>query len=224
MNVSSRSIGVRPPIVPADRQERPPANEQRLRSPIARSGVYVSDVERSTAMDPGVNESGRAEPSAPLGRLEDLYVRNAPGALRLAYFLTGNRELAEDLVQEAFVRVAGRFRHLRMPDAFDAYLRRTIVNLYTSQLRRTKLERAYVARHGANPSVASEPGDPAARDDLWRAHALPERQRAAIVLRYYEDLSEHQSAEILGCSTGALNQLVVRGMAALREQIGDEER
>ncbi len=62
------------------------------------------------AMDPDVTEPSPAEAPAPTGRLEDLYVRNAPGALRLAYFLTGNRELAEDLVQEAFVRVAGRFR------------------------------------------------------------------------------------------------------------------
>jgi RNA polymerase sigma-70 factor (sigma-E family) len=177
------------------------------------------------AMDPGVTEPEPMRAPAPAGRLEDLYVRNAPGALRLAYFLTGNRELAEDLVQEAFVRVAGRFRHLRMPDAFDTYLRRTIVNLFTSQMRRTKLERAFVARHGAEPAVAGEPSDPAARDQLWRAiHTLPERQRAAIVLRFYEDLSEQRSAEILGCSPGALNQLVVRGMAALREQIGDDER
>lgn len=182
-------------------------------------------MERSVAMSSDTTEPRLAEAPAPAGRLEDLYVRNAPGALRLAYFLTGNRELAEDIVQEAFVRVAGRFRHLRMPDAFDAYLRRTIVNVFTSQLRRTKLERAYVARHGADPSLANEPGDPAARDQLWRAlHTLPERQRAAIVLRFYEDLSENQSAEILHCSPGALNQLVVRGMAALREQIGDEER
>ncbi len=176
------------------------------------------------AMDPDVTEPSPAEAPATPGRLEDLYVRNAPGALRLAYFLTGNRELAEDLVQEAFVRVAGRFRHLRVPDAFDAYLRRTIVNLSTSALRRKKLERAYVARHGAEPTISQEPSDPAARDELWRAlHTLPERQRAAIVLRFYEDLSEQQSAEILHCSPGALNQLVVRGMAALRQQIGDEE-
>ena len=78
-----------------------------------------------------------------------------------------------------------------MPDAFDAYLRRTIVNLSTSQLRRAKLERAYVVRHGTEPSVVAEPGDPAVRDELWQAlHTLPERQRAAIVLRFYEDLSE----------------------------------
>jgi RNA polymerase sigma-70 factor (sigma-E family) len=175
-------------------------------------------------MDERRDGSPTTEAAAPAGRLEELYVRNAPGALRLAYFLTGNRELAEDLVQEAFVRVAGRFRHLRMPDAFDAYLRRTIVNLFTSQLRRTKLERAYVARHGAGPAAASESRDPEAHDELWRAlHTLPERQRAAIVLRFYEDLPEHQSAEVLGCSTGALNQLVVRGMAALRMQIGEDE-
>ena len=177
------------------------------------------------AMDPDVTESHPAEDQAPTGRLEDLYVRNSPGALRLAYFLTGNPELAEDLVQEAFVRVAGRFRHLRVPDAFDAYLRRTIVNLFTSQMRRAKLERAYMARHGVDPSAPSDATDPAARDALWRAlHTLPERQRAAIVLRFYEDLSETQSAEILHCSPGALNQLVVRGMASLREQIGDDER
>jgi RNA polymerase sigma-70 factor (sigma-E family) len=141
------------------------------------------------------------------------------------YGIVGNASEAEDLVQEAFVRVAGRFRHLRVPDAFDAYLRRTIVNLSTSQLRRAKLERAYAVRHATEPSVVAEPGDPAVRDELWQAlHTLPERQRAAIVLRFYEDLSEQQSAEILRCSPGALNQLVVRGMATLREQIGDSER
>jgi DNA-directed RNA polymerase specialized sigma24 family protein len=58
-------------------------------------------------------------------RLEELYLRNAPHALTTAYFLTGNRDLAEDLVQEAFVRVTGRFGHLRTPDAFPGYPRRT---------------------------------------------------------------------------------------------------
>lgn len=175
-------------------------------------------------MSPDVTERSDEGPAA-TGRLADLYVRDAPGARRLAYFLTGNRELAEDLVQEAFVRVAGRFQHLRTPDAFDVYLRRTIVNLFTSHLRRSKLERAYVQRHGGERAYATDPSDPASRDELWRAlQRLPERQRAAIALRYYEDLSERRSAEIMGCSTRALNQLVVRGMAALRAQIGDDER
>jgi RNA polymerase sigma-70 factor (sigma-E family) len=162
-------------------------------------------------------------PAAAGGGIDELYRRNAPGALRLAYFLTGDRELAEDLVQEAFVRVAGRFRHLRVPDAFDAYLRRTIVNLFTSQLRRRKLERAYLERHkGAEP--VDQPDDPAMRDELWRAlQLLPERQRAAVVLRYYEDLSEHDTAAILGVSAGAVGQLVVRAMATLRDHVKDED-
>ena len=128
-------------------------------------------------------------------------------------------------MQEAFVRVAGRFRHLRVPDAFDAYLRRTIVNICTSQLRRTKLERAYVARHGAEPSATAEPGDPAARDELWRRCT---RCRSANARRSCSGSTKtsrsSESAEILHCSPGALNQLVVRGMASLREQIGDDER
>jgi RNA polymerase sigma-70 factor (sigma-E family) len=158
-------------------------------------------------------------------RLEELYVRHAPAALRLAYFLTGDAETARDLVQDAFVRMAGRFRHLRQPDAFDTYLRRTIVNLHASGLRRLKAERSSLAREAALTVPAANQDDHVARDELWHAILdLPPRQRAAIVLRYYEDLSEWQSAEVLGCSVGALNQLVVRAMANLRARIGEEAR
>src|SRR6266581_5976856 len=80
------------------------------------------------------------------GRLGELYVRHADDAVRLAYLLTGDRALAEDLVQDAFVKLAGRLAHLRDPDAFDAYLRRTVVNLANSHFRRKRLERAYVER------------------------------------------------------------------------------
>lgn len=158
------------------------------------------------------------------GRLGDLYVRHAPSLLRLAYSLTGDRDQAQDLVQDAFVRVAGRFRHLRHPDAFDAYLRKTIVNLFTSSLRRRRLEREFLKREGA----AVRPGPPPdlldERDRIWRAlEQLPRRQRAAVVLRFYEDLSERQIAEVLSCSTGAAKALVAHGMSALRERIGDEE-
>ena len=157
--------------------------------------------------------------------LEELYVRHAPAALRLAYFLTGDPEAARDLVQDAFVRVAGRFRHLRQPDAFDAYLRRTIVNLHTSSLRRQRAERSSLAREAALTVPMSQEDDHGARDEMWHAIlSLPSRQRAAIVLRYYEDLSEAQSAEVLRCSVGALNQLVVRAMATLRSRVGKEAR
>jgi RNA polymerase sigma-70 factor (sigma-E family) len=166
-------------------------------------------------------EEGTASP----GRLGELYVRHAGAAIRLAYFLTGDRELAEDVVQDAFVRVAGRFRYLREPDAFDAYLRRAIVNLVVSYLRHLGLERRDLARQRSEPRRDHVDADVAERDAMWRAlQALPARQRAAIVLRYYEDLSERETADILRCSVAAANQLVRRGLAALRERIGSEER
>src|SRR5437764_6306673 len=88
------------------------------------------------------------------GRLGELYRRHAPDAARLAYLITGDRALAEDLVQDAFVRMVGRFQDLRNPDAFAAYLRRTVVNLSHSHFRRLRVERAYVAREGARPAPA----------------------------------------------------------------------
>lgn len=157
-------------------------------------------------------------------RLADLYERHAPAAGRLAYLLTGDRALAEDLVQEAFVRVVGRFRHLRVPDAFEAYLRRTIVNLHTSHLRRRRLERAYLEREGgtARPGPTVMP-DVGVREELWRALLdLPPRQRVAVVLRYYEDLSERETADTLRCSVAAVKSLTARAMEALRARIGSE--
>ena len=155
--------------------------------------------------------------------LESLYLQHAPSALRFAYYLSGDRETANDLVQDAFVRVAGRFRYLRRPDGFDAYLRRTIVNLNASRLRRLKVERSSLAREASYPAVGVPERDPGVSEELWQAIlGLPPRQRAAIVLRFYEDLSELQAADILRCSVKALNQLVVRAMKTLRTQIGEE--
>jgi RNA polymerase sigma-70 factor (sigma-E family) len=155
-----------------------------------------------------------------VGRLEDLYVRNAPAALRLAFFLTGDRELAQDLVQDAFVRIAGRFGYLRQPDGFEAYLRRTIVNLFTSHLRRLRLERAEIARERMERPLGSMPADAVERDELVRAlRRLPERQRAAVVLRFYEDLTEREAADVMRCSASAVNSLVSRAMVTLRDEM-----
>jgi RNA polymerase sigma-70 factor (sigma-E family) len=169
--------------------------------------------------------NARATETAPAGSLEDLYERTAPAALRFAYFMSGDREMAQDLVQDAFARVAGRFHHLRRPDAFEAYLRRAIVNLFTSHLRHRRVERAYLEVRRADPPVDDVTADVAERDRVWSALAtLPRRQRAAVVLRFYEDLSERETADVLGCSTSAVNSLVEHAMAALRERMGTEER
>jgi RNA polymerase sigma-70 factor (sigma-E family) len=152
-------------------------------------------------------------------RLADLYFVHAPEGIRLAFLLTGNWALAEDLVQDAFVRLVGRLQHLRDPSAFGAYLRRAIVNLATSHFRHRRVERAYLEREAAAPS-----GEGNQNEDLdERMHAfllrLPQRQRAAIVLRFYEDLSDVQTAEILRCSAGTVRSLVSRGMKTLRSEL-----
>jgi RNA polymerase sigma factor (sigma-70 family) len=143
-----------------------------------------------------------------MDRLEEAYVRNIGSALRFAYFLTGDRDIAEDLVQEAFVRVAGRLRHFQAVDQMDAYLRTTMINLFRSSLRRKRLERAWAQRQrldGTREAMQAE--DPSDRDVVWRAlQHLPRRQRAAVILRHYEDLSERDAARILGCSVRALEE------------------
>src|SRR4051794_1566428 len=89
------------------------------------------------------------EPDAgtrPHAAVEALYREHVPGARRLAYLLTGNRELAEDLVHDAFIRAAGRLRQIREPEAFGAYLRRAVVNAVRSHYRHQAVADRYVAR------------------------------------------------------------------------------
>ncbi|MEX0984722.1 MAG: SigE family RNA polymerase sigma factor [Actinomycetota bacterium] len=150
--------------------------------------------------------------------MADLYARHVPSAIRLAYLLTGDPHQAEDLAHDAFVRCVGRFGHLRAKEAFDAYLRRAVVNLHTSGLRRTRTERSWLAREGAaEVRRTTAMPDVSAKEDLWRALAtLPQRQRAALVLRHYEDLSEHDTADVMRCSVAAVKSLVARGSETLR--------
>jgi RNA polymerase sigma-70 factor (sigma-E family) len=153
------------------------------------------------------------------GRLAELYAQHAPEAARLAYLITGDRALAEDLVQEAFVRMFGRFRDLRNPDAFGPYLRTTVVNLSRSHFRHAKVERAYVEREGSAPRPGVVP-DLGAREEMWQALLrLPERQRTAVVLRYYEDLSEAETADAMRCPLGTVKSLVSRGIGRLRDEM-----
>ena len=154
--------------------------------------------------------------------LDDLYVRHTPGAVRLAALITGDADLAQDIAHDAFLRSVGRFRHLRQPEAFEAYLRRAVVNACTSHFRRRKVEATYL-RGQARMASVDEP-DHGRRDELRVAlSALPARQRAAVVLRYYADLSEHQAGEALGCSDAAVRSMVARAMETLRERIPRSE-
>jgi len=170
----------------------------------------------------GAVESERTERA---GRLAELYLRHSDGAVRLAYLLTGDSSLAEDLVQDAFVKLAGRFADLRDPGAFEAYLRKTVVNLARMHFRRKRVERAYLDRERREPRPSAALPDVAGYEQMKRALLfLPHRQRAALVLRYYEDLSEARIAEVLRCRPGTVKSLLSRGIAGLRPRLGGDHR
>jgi RNA polymerase sigma-70 factor (sigma-E family) len=150
--------------------------------------------------------------------LAELYRLHSPSPLRLAYVLVGDNDLAQDLVHDAFLRLFGRYRYLRDTDHFEAYLRRTVINLSKNHHRRSGNERSFLAR--SRPAVAStqEPSD---GDEVTQAlMRLPERQRAALALRYLEDLSEQQTADAMDTTVAAVKSLTQRGSKALREQLG----
>jgi RNA polymerase sigma factor (sigma-70 family) len=152
-------------------------------------------------------------------RFEDLYAAHGPEALRLAYLITGDSVLAEDVAQEAFVRLLKGFHNLRNPDAFRAYLLRTVINLTNSHFRQSKRERDFTRFGSELRREASV--DLGSRDMLWSALLrLPARQRTALVLHYCHDLSEQQTADVMQISLKALKSLVGRGLAKLRS---DEE-
>lgn len=144
-----------------------------------------------------------------------------PGAIRLALVLTGSRHDAEDLAQEAFIRTAGRFADLRNRDAFPAYLRRAVVNGSKMRHRRRTVASRHEPALWAGTDVASPSLGIEERDRLARAlYTLPERQRAALALRFYCDLSEAETASILGCRRGTVKSLVSRGVEAMRSALG----
>lgn len=139
--------------------------------------------------------------------------------VEFAYFLTGNEDLAQDLSQEAFVRLLGRWTHLRQPDAVQTYLNRTIINLARSHFRRRKRERDYLQRYSDDTKTVSASKELEDKQDMFDLlQQLPPRQRAALVLRFYFDLSERQTADTLGVSAKAVNSLVQRGLGTLRER------
>jgi RNA polymerase sigma-70 factor (sigma-E family) len=154
------------------------------------------------------------------GRVEELYRSHVPEAVRLAYLLTGDADAAQDIAHDAFVRTTGRLRHLQHPDAYAAYLRRAVVNAATSHHRRRNVELRYLWRESSRrgTETASLP-DLEERDELRALlEALPIRQRTAVVLRYYEDLSEQQLADALRCSVPAARSLLSRGLQTLRSR------
>jgi RNA polymerase sigma-70 factor (sigma-E family) len=153
----------------------------------------------------------------------DAFVTDAsPRLLRLAYRLTGDRGLAEDLLQNALWRVARRWS--RAADDPYAYAHRTLVNLAVDGHRR-RLRRPREVAVAAPPERGGRPETDAVddRDALLAAlRGLPPRQRAVVVLRFWEDLSVERTADLLGCSAGNVKSTTSRALAALRAVLDTE--
>ena len=150
--------------------------------------------------------------------LRTAFEEHYAGVVRFCSLLCGRHDVAEDLAQEAFVRLAPRIDGLE-PEAVGPYLRRIATNLWKNRLRRLALER----RHPASPTEGSGslPGIEQ-RDEIMAAlRRLPVRQRACLVLRYYEDLSEKDTAGTLGCSVGTVKSTTSRALARLRKELSD---
>ncbi len=142
---------------------------------------------------------------------------------RLAYLLCGDRQQAEDAVAEAYAKVWPRYRRGSVDDA-RAYLRQAVVNQIRGGFRRRILERREEQRQVvALRDVEPEEGTVDARASLTPAiDALPGPQRAVIVLRYFEDLSEDETARLLGISVGTVKSRSARGLQRLRVLVGDD--
>ncbi len=137
--------------------------------------------------------------------------------LTTAYLLTGDHHAAEDLLQTALAKVYLSWDRVSAAQSVDAYARKVLVNEHTSGWRRLWRHREVVSDTSRyDVPVDGEQYD-GVRDDLWRAvRTLPERQRAVVVLRYYEQLSEKETADVLGVSTGTVKSQASRALATLR--------
>jgi RNA polymerase sigma factor (sigma-70 family) len=142
--------------------------------------------------------------------LEQLYRRHWAELVRLATLLSGSRDFAEDVVQDAFLRL---HRSGTVPEKPLAYLRRSVVNGVIDHRRRKTVESTH---RWSVQLVESIPEIPRLTPHLER---LPERQRDALVLRYYLDLPLKEIAKLLGCSVGTIKSHIHRGLAALRKDV-----
>ncbi|WP_024934790.1 MULTISPECIES: SigE family RNA polymerase sigma factor [Actinomadura] len=140
-----------------------------------------------------------------------------PVLLRAATQLTSDRAEAEDLLQAALAKTYLAWDRIEDRSAVDGYVRRAMVNTQISWWRRRKLD-VYPTDQLPDRPVEDHTARSETRDALTRAlRRLPERQRLAVMLRYYEDMSEREIAEVLGVSVGTVKSTVSRAMARLRE-------
>jgi RNA polymerase sigma-70 factor (sigma-E family) len=159
-------------------------------------------------------------PYAPYSSFSSYVRARGPVLLRTARSLTANPSDAEDLLQTALTKTYVAWDRIEDHRALDGYVRRALLNTRTSQWRKRKVDEFTCDELPERESLPAP--DPAEQqvlhDAMWSAvMKLPDRQRAMVVLRYYEDLSEAQTAEVLGVSIGTVKSAVSRALGKLRE-------
>jgi RNA polymerase sigma-70 factor (sigma-E family) len=149
---------------------------------------------------------------------DDFFRATWPRLYRTAYAVAGDAASAEDALQGAYVKAYASWRRVSRAEHPEAYVRRMVVNEILGTRRRAWWQRE--RPHGSVESPASVPAAELGvveHDAVWTAvSALPPRQRAVIVLRYYEDLSEEQIADVLGCSRGTVKSQASAALTSLR--------
>jgi RNA polymerase sigma-70 factor (sigma-E family) len=175
------------------------------------------------------------EPSRGDGAVSDAVARDArskdaefseymtarqPSLLRTAYLLTGDRHTAEDLVQTALAKLYLSWDKVQRQDSLDGYVRRILVNENNSLWRRAWKKRETPTSELPESPAEEQPAGPDA--ELWElVQSLPRKQRAAVVLRYYEQLSEAETAAVLGVTVGTVKSQTSRALATLRSRVGE---
>jgi RNA polymerase sigma-70 factor (sigma-E family) len=159
-------------------------------------------------------------------RFEEFAAARLPALLRVAVLLCGDRELARDLVQEVLTRALVRWRRIGEVEEPYAYVRTMLTHEYLSLRRRRAVRTVPLTYEALDGPKAPAHADPASwfgeRDALWGQLAtLPRQQRAVIVLRYYEGLSDHEIADVLGCRPGTVRGYASRALAALRIELAE---
>lgn len=168
-----------------------------------RTGVHSAESARGQPFTP-------ADATPPDSAVEQLYRTDRTSLVRLAHVMTGSNAVAEELVQEAFLRLHEREASVQNPAGF---LRTVVVNLCRSHLRR-------VAKHRSIADDVPPTLEIPELDETWSAiQRLPGRQRAVLALRYYEDLPEREIAALLGCRLGTVKSAHHRALATLRKEL-----
>jgi RNA polymerase sigma-70 factor (sigma-E family) len=180
-------------------------------TPVMRSSLYRESARLPSPWSGGGVNATRHE------EFRAYVAERGPVLLRQATQLTSDRTEAEDLLQAALAKTYLAWDRIEDRSAVDGYVRRAMVNTQISWWRRRKLE-IYPTDQLPDRPVADHTDRSEMRDALGRAlRRLPERQRLAVMLRYYEDMSEREIAEVLGVSVGTVKSTVSRAMARLRE-------